>query len=101
MEKEIERVILEGCMVPPEDWAFAYVSARDAAHAIAEWMRKGVVWERDCRVTHLNSVRGYNAKGTELTDESGDTIFAVILGDWLAEEGARLRLTARVEGGSG
>jgi len=73
----------------------------EAAHLLAEAMKEGVVWKRDCRVTHLNSVRGYNAKGTELTDESGDTIFAVILGDWLAEEGARLRLTARVEGGSG
>ena len=50
MEKELELAILNGTGVPPIDREYAFVRAADAAYAIAEWMREGVVWRGPGRI---------------------------------------------------
>jgi len=52
MEKEFELAILNGTGVPSIDREYAFVRAADAAYAIAEWMRKAVLWEGEATIKH-------------------------------------------------
>ena len=70
---------------------------RKAARAIVEKMQEGVALERPCNVAHLNRVLGFDVIGTELTDASGDTVYAVILGEWLGEDGQQGCMTVTLE----
>jgi len=56
MEKEFELAILNGTGVPSIDREYAFVRAADAAHAIAEWMRKAVAWEGPGKIGEYGTV---------------------------------------------
>jgi len=98
MEKEIEQIIRAAMY---ERLAAGTVGAMEpivqsAAHAIAEAMREGVVWEGTGQILHgLNStsVSVPGAGRLTLEDNWGDARLAV--------HGQRVHLTVRVEDRSG
>ena len=89
--------LLNENVAPMSGGIWASELATKIARAIYEKMQKGVAWERPCNVAHLNRVLGFDVIGTELTDASGDTVYAVILGEWLGEDGQRGCITVTLE----
>ena len=67
-----------------------------AAHAIAEKLREGVVWEATGYVGHLNPThRTFDGTTTEIGD-GGDYWYGILSG-WIGEDGQLYRVTVTKE----
>jgi len=99
MEKEIESAIyFELHLAQTDEPNWEEQASKDIAQAVAEWMRKGVVWEGPGRI-------GEDGTVILISPVSGETYGA--FSPWptgrLEETpiGQRVRVTVRVEGRSG
>jgi len=103
MEKEIESAIyfeLHLAQTDEPDWEEQ--ASKDIAQAVAEWMRKGVVWQ-GVETAYLTEADGDTPETMWLEPaEGGDGPIIEMYGDPQGIEDGQLYLvTVRVEGGSG